>query len=68
MKVSKEENSYFYKEIYNDLISKGYKGEELTNQIKIMQEKVRPAVKSMLFEAEKAADNKCEFYTYNDIF
>lgn len=58
----------FAEQILADLIAKGYSGSELLSQFKITQKKIRPAIESMLLEAEKTALNETEYYSYDDIF
>lgn len=58
----------FAEQILEDLISKGYSGEELLSQFKKMQKEVRPAVERMLVEAKKAAFSETKYELYDDIF
>lgn len=58
----------FAAEILEDLIEKGYSGQELLNEFKIMQTKVRPAVELMLSEAEQVANGNGEYFSYDDVF
>ena len=58
----------FAAEILEDLIEKGYSGQELLNEFKIMQAKVRPAVELMLSEAEQVANGNGEYFSYDDVF
>ncbi|MFZ2538936.1 MAG: AbrB/MazE/SpoVT family DNA-binding domain-containing protein [Oscillospiraceae bacterium] len=58
----------FAEQILADLISQGYSGNELLLQFKNQQSKIRPAVESMLAEADAAARGEGEFYNYQDIF
>ena len=58
----------FAAEILEDLIKKGYSGQELLNEFKIMQAKVRPAVELMLSEAEQVAKGNSEYFSYDDVF
>ena len=65
----KEVNSgEFAEQILADLIGQGLQGEELLARFKEVQRKIRPAVESMLKEAERAAEGEENYYTYNDIF
>ena len=43
-------------------------GEQLLNAFKDTQAKVRPAVKAMLGDAERAASGEGEFATYDAVF
>ena len=58
----------FAEQILADLISQGYSGAELLDRFKKAQKEVRPAVAAMLAEAEKAAESKSEYETYDDVF
>lgn len=55
-------------EILSDLIKQGYSGDDLLNQFKMVQKKVRPAIEIMLEEAEMAAEGTGEYYTIEDAF
>lgn len=66
--VKENTSGEFAAEILEDLIKKGYNGQELLNEFKIMQAKVRPAVELMLSEAEQAANGEREYFTYDDVF
>lgn len=54
--------------ILADLIREGYSGQDLLNEFKIRQTKVRPAVEVLLEKAKDAANGKGEYATYDDIF
>jgi hypothetical protein len=58
----------FSAEILEELIKKGYSGQKLLNEFKIMQDKVCPAVELMLSEAEQVANGDGEYFTYDDVF
>ena len=58
----------FDEEILADLISQGFSGQELFDRFKEMRHQIRPAVKSLLNEAQLAADGKVPFSTYEDVF
>ena len=58
----------FYNQFANDLIAQGYSGEELLNQFRSAQKKIRPAVEQILEEAERAAASKTEYASYEDVF
>lgn len=58
----------FAEQILADLIAQGLSGDELLLQFKKMQKKVRPAVESMILEAERAAQGEGEAYSYEDVF
>ena len=66
--VKENVSGEFATEILEDLIKKGYNGQELLNEFKIMQAKVRPAVELMLSEAEQVANGDGEYFTYDDVF
>ena len=58
----------FAEQILADLISQGYSGTELLDRFKQAQKEVLPAVAAMLAEAEKVAESKSEYETYDDVF
>ncbi len=66
----KSHGSYFAEEILKDLISQGYTGDKLLAEFKKISRKVRPAVKSLIEEADKVAETASEYYTdpTSDIF
>lgn len=66
--VKENVSGEFATEILEDLIKKGYNGQELLHEFKIMQAKVRPAVELMLSEAEQVANDDREYFTYDDVF
>lgn len=59
-----KETSYFAEEILGDLIREGYVGEELLNEFKKTNRKIRPAVEKIIEEADKIA--KEASYNYID--
>lgn len=58
----------FAEQILEELIVEGVSGEELLLRFKERQAQVRPAVESMLSEAEDVAIGNGEFVTYDDVF
>ena len=58
----------FAEQILSELIAEGFSGQELLNEFKTRQAKVRPAVEAMLEAAKAAASGTGEYSTYNDIF
>lgn len=66
--VKENVSGEFTAEILEDLIKKGYNGQELLEEFKTMQSKVRPAVDLMLSEAEHVASGNGEYFSYNDVF
>lgn len=58
----------FAENILADLIAEGYSGQELLNEFKDRQSKIRPAVEVLLEKAKDAAHGKGEYATYDDIF
>lgn len=61
-------DSDFSEQILSDLIAQGLSGEELLTVFKQAQNKVRPAVLSMLSEVEAVARGEAEYETADDIF
>ncbi len=66
--VKTQTGGEFAEQILADLISQGYSGEELLAKFKQAQKEVRPAVESMIAEAEKAALGQTEYFTYEEVF
>ena len=62
------ENNEFDDEILKDLENQGLKGDKLLDAFRIYREKVRPAVKNMLEDAEKIATGEAKFYTFDEVF
>ena len=58
----------FAEMILADLIEQGLSGEELLSRFKVTQAKVRPAIESMISDAEKVANGTGEYVLYDDIF
>lgn len=58
----------FAEQILEELISEGLSGEVLLARFKERQAQIRPAVESMLTDAEKAAEGKGDYATYDDVF
>ena len=58
----------FAEMILSDLIAQGLNGEELLARFREEQAKIRPAVESMLSDAQKAANGTGEYSTYDEIF
>lgn len=66
--VKSQTGGEFAEQILADLIAEGLSGEKLLDEFKKAQKKVRPAIETMLLEAEKAADGETESFSYEDIF
>lgn len=58
----------FAEQILSDLITEGFSGQELLDEFKTRQAKVRPAVEAMLEAAKSVALGIGEYSTYDDIF
>ena len=58
----------FAEQILEELISEGLSGEVLLARFKERQAQIRPAVESMLTDAEKAAEGKGDYATDDDVF
>lgn len=66
--LKRQSGGEFAEQILHDLISEGFSGQELLNEFKKAQQKVRPAVEALLNEAEKAANGETEALSYDDVF
>lgn len=58
----------FAEQILADLINQGFSGEELLSEFKKRQTQIRPAVETMLAEAEGIAEGNSEYASYEDVF
>ena len=58
----------FAEQILAELIVEGFSGQELSNEFKKRQSKIRPGIEALLNEAKKIANNTSEYYTYDDVF
>ena len=58
----------FAEQILTDLIEEGFSGQELLDEFKTRQAKVRPAIEAMLEAAKAAASGAGEYSTYDEIF
>ncbi len=58
----------FAEQILEDLISRGYNGNDLLERFKKEQRQVRPAVEAMLAEAERVASSESGYITCEDVF
>ena len=56
------ETGYFAQEILNDLVDKGFAGEELKKEFSRLNKAVRPAVKAMLEDARNYAKKYMDNY------
>lgn len=63
-----EVSGEFAEQILADLIKEGYSGEEMLNEFKIRQAKIRPAVTKILETADAVAEGKEEYMTMEDVF
>ena len=58
----------FAENILADLIAEGYSGQELLNEFKERQAKIRPAVEVLLEKARDAARGKGDYATFDEIY
>lgn len=58
----------FAEQVLADLIAQGYSGNDLLEQFKKTQSKVRPAMEAMLEEAERVAASESEYVSYEEVF
>lgn len=66
--VKEQGGGEFAEQILADLIKQGLSGNQLLEEFKKAQKKVRPAVEAMLTQAEQAARGEGESYSYEDVF
>ena len=58
----------FAEYILEDLIAQGLSGNELLDEFRKQQAKVRPAVEAMIAEADEVAVGNGEYAAYDDVF
>ncbi|RLL85698.1 AbrB/MazE/SpoVT family DNA-binding domain-containing protein [Mesotoga sp. BH458_6_3_2_1] len=58
----------FSEEILAELISKGYSGEELLSKFREMRRKIRPAIDSMIKEADEIAEGNRKSLSLAEVF
>ena len=66
--VNEQGGGEFADQLLADLIKQGLSGDQLLAEFKKTQKKIRPAVETMLTQAEQAARGEGESYSYNDVF
>lgn len=66
--VKENSGGEFSEQILADLIEQGYSGNELLEQFKMSQKKIRPAVEKLLYEAEQTAASESGYISYEDVF
>ena len=66
--VKEQGGGEFAEQILADLIKQGLSGDQLLAEFKKTQKKIRPAVETMLTQAEQVARGEGESYSYNDVF
>lgn len=67
-RASLESNGEFSEQILADLIAQGLHGDELMTRFRDMNRAIRPAVKVLIAEADKAAAKKAELASMSDVF
>lgn len=66
--VQQSSGGEFAQQILEDLVSQGLEGDALIAAFKEQQSKIRPAVETMISEAEAIALGNAEYETYEDVF
>lgn len=66
--VKRDTGGEFAEQILSDLIAEGFSGEELLQKFKERQAQVRPAVETMIAQAEGAAQGTEVYESYEDVF
>lgn len=62
-----EDSGEFAEQILTELIVEGFSGQELLDEFKKRQAKIRPGIESLLKEAKEIAQGTAEYYTYDDV-
>ena len=63
-----ESREEFSEEILADLISEGYNGEELLAKFSEIRRKIKPAIDTLIREADEIAEGKRESPTLSEVF
>ena len=58
----------FAEQILAELIVEGFSGQELLNEFKKRQSKIRTSIQTIIKKKKKIANNTSEYYTYDDVF
>lgn len=66
--VKRDTGGEFAEQILSDLIAEGFSGEDLLQKFKERQAQVRPAVETMIAQAEGAAQGTEVYESYEDVF
>lgn len=66
--AKKEESGEFAEQILTELIVEGFSGQELLEEFRKRQAKIRPAIEDLLKEAKEIAQGNGEYYTYDEVF
>lgn len=66
--VKRDTGGEFAEQILSDLIAEGFSGEDLLQKFKERQAQVRPAVETMIAQAEGAAQGTEAYESYEDVF
>ena len=66
--VKRDTSGEFAEQILSDLIAEGFSGEDLLQKFKERQAQVRPAVETMIAQAEGAAQGTEAYESYEDVF
>lgn len=66
--VKEQGGAEFAEQILADLVAKGLSGNDLLEQFKLEQRKVRPAVERMIAEADELASQDYQGPTVEDLF
>lgn len=64
----KEDSGEFAEQILTELIVEGFSGQELLDEFRKRQAKIRPAIDALLKEAKEIAQGNSDYYTYDDVF
>jgi hypothetical protein len=60
--------SEFAEQILAELIVEGFSGQELLDEFRKRQSKIRPGIEAILEEAKQVAQGTGKYYTYDDVF
>ena len=61
-------DGYFSEYILSELVNEGYAGQKLVEEFRIRYQAVRPAVESLIADAEEVAEGRGEYVSLDDLF
>ncbi len=63
-----EPSDNFDQQIFDELLKQGLKGDELISAFEEKKSKIPSAIESIKSQAREIAQDKAEYYTYDEVF